>query len=144
MRIKSSKTQQAIANMLNITQATYSGWETGKFEIDAQNLIKLANIFETTTDYILGRESANANIINTPEEGELLELFRELTEKYKKGMLKAANDIKKQMVFDELNSMVKAVADTGESGTGRFTKEMIEELDKRFGDIGTNKKSKKK
>ena len=47
-------TQTALAQKLGITQATLSGWETEKFEIDKNSLIELSNIFNTTTDYILG------------------------------------------------------------------------------------------
>ena len=53
---KSKKlSQQAVANMLGVTQATLSGWETEKYEIDNQSLSKLASFFDTTIDYILGR-----------------------------------------------------------------------------------------
>lgn len=53
---KSKKlSQQAVADMLGVTQATLSGWENAKYEIDNQSLSKLASFFEVTTDYLLGR-----------------------------------------------------------------------------------------
>lgn len=47
--------QQTIANYLGVTQATLSGWENEKYEIDNQSLAKLATYFGVTTDYLLGR-----------------------------------------------------------------------------------------
>ena len=47
--------QQAVADMLGVTQATLSGWENEKYEIDNQSLSKLASFFEVTIDYLLGR-----------------------------------------------------------------------------------------
>lgn len=49
-------TQQELADYLNITQATLSGWESGKFEIDYSNLFKCAEFFGVSIGYILGQE----------------------------------------------------------------------------------------
>lgn len=47
-------TQTYIANILGITQQTYSRYETGEITIDIFNLIKLAKFYNTSTDYLLG------------------------------------------------------------------------------------------
>lgn len=47
-------TQTQIAKLLSCTQQTYSRYESGEIIIDIYNLIKLANFFETSTDYLLG------------------------------------------------------------------------------------------
>lgn len=53
---KSNKlTQQELADRLGVTQATFSGWETEKFEIDNASLIECAHIFNVSIDYLLGR-----------------------------------------------------------------------------------------
>ncbi len=46
--------QYTLANLLNIAQNTYSQYETGKIEWTATMLIKLANFYETSVDYLLG------------------------------------------------------------------------------------------
>jgi Predicted transcriptional regulators len=56
-RIKSNLTQKAVAEELKISQSTYAGYETGKRQPDIETLLKLANLFETSTDYLLGRYS---------------------------------------------------------------------------------------
>ena len=47
-------TQKQVAQILNCTQQTYSRYETGEITIDIFNLIKLANFYNTSTDYLLG------------------------------------------------------------------------------------------
>ena len=47
--------QSQLAQIIGIAQPTLSGWETGRTQIDYDNLIKLANFFETSIDYLLGQ-----------------------------------------------------------------------------------------
>jgi len=47
--------QKEIAAILGIDQRVYSNYEIGKREIPTHLLIKLADYYNTTTDYILGR-----------------------------------------------------------------------------------------
>lgn len=48
-------TQKQIAQMLGMSQTGYSKYETGENDIPTQVLIKLADFYQTTTDYLLGR-----------------------------------------------------------------------------------------
>lgn len=48
--------QKEVADYLEISRATYSFWETGRYEIDFKNLKKLAEFYNVTIDYILGYE----------------------------------------------------------------------------------------
>lgn len=48
-------TQKQIAQMLGMSQTGYSKYETGENDIPTQILIKLADIYGTSTDYLLGR-----------------------------------------------------------------------------------------
>lgn len=47
--------QREIAQMLGMSQTGYSKYETGENDVPTQVLIKLADFYGTTTDYILGR-----------------------------------------------------------------------------------------
>jgi len=51
--------QKEIAAILGIDQRVYSNYETGKREIPVHLLIKLADYYNTTTDYILGRTNSS-------------------------------------------------------------------------------------
>lgn len=48
-------TQEEISKHLNIHQVTYQGYESDKHKPDIDTLSKLADILETSTDYLLGR-----------------------------------------------------------------------------------------
>ena len=48
-------TQKQLAQMLGMFQTGYSKYETGENDIPTHILIKLADFYGTTTDYILGR-----------------------------------------------------------------------------------------
>ena len=48
-------TQKQIAQMLGMSQTGYSKYETGENDIPTQILIKLADFYHTSTDYLLGR-----------------------------------------------------------------------------------------
>ena len=48
-------TQKQVAQMLGMSQTGYSKYETGENDIPTQILLKLADFYGTTTDYLLGR-----------------------------------------------------------------------------------------
>lgn len=60
LRKKEGKTQGEFAAKLGIARSTYSGYERGTSEPDNETLDKIANHFDVTTDYLLGRETTNA------------------------------------------------------------------------------------
>ena len=47
--------QSDIAKMLNCTQACYSNYENGHRDIPTEVLQKLADYYQVSTDYLLGR-----------------------------------------------------------------------------------------
>ena len=47
--------QTKVADMLGIDQTAYSRYERGENELPIRHLIKLADFYEVTTDYLLGR-----------------------------------------------------------------------------------------
>ena len=48
-------TQKDIAKMLGMSQTGYSKYETGENDIPTTILLKLADYYNTSTDYLLGR-----------------------------------------------------------------------------------------
>lgn len=64
LRQKKGLTQSDLAKALGVAQGTLSGWENEKYEIDKANLIKLSNIFNVSTDYLLGMENNARNAEN--------------------------------------------------------------------------------
>ena len=46
---------QQLAELLNVSQNTYSQYESGVIELTAEHLIKLADFYHVSVDYLLGR-----------------------------------------------------------------------------------------
>lgn len=49
--------QRDIAKLLGISQTVYSRYERGFQTIPVEHLMKLADFYHTSTDYILGRKN---------------------------------------------------------------------------------------
>lgn len=47
--------QKKIAEYLNVSQNTYSQYETGVISLTAETLIKLADYYDVSIDYLLDR-----------------------------------------------------------------------------------------
>ena len=54
LREDSDLTQQQIAEFLHVKQNTYSQYETGTHQLPVDILIRLAEFYNVSTDYILG------------------------------------------------------------------------------------------
>lgn len=60
-RKKAGYTQKQVGEILGVTQNAYHYWEAGKIKLDGETVKKLAELFDTTTDYLLGgKESKKA------------------------------------------------------------------------------------
>ena len=54
LREDADMTQTQVAKYLGMSQTGYSKYETGENDIPTQVLIRLAALYRTTTDYLLG------------------------------------------------------------------------------------------
>lgn len=59
LRKDNNKTQKELAAYLNTTQTTYSKYELGKINIPIDILIKLADYYNVSLDYLVGRIKEN-------------------------------------------------------------------------------------
>lgn len=55
IRVDNDISQQTIAAVLNVAQNTYSQYENGVIPIPVEAIIKLADYYGTSTDYLLDR-----------------------------------------------------------------------------------------
>ena len=55
LRIDSDLSQKKIGEILHISQRSYSHYETGSRTIPIEMLIRLADYYDTTIDYLVGR-----------------------------------------------------------------------------------------
>ena len=49
-------TQTALADYLGVRQTTYSKYELGRIEVPVEVLIKLADYYQVSLDYLVSRE----------------------------------------------------------------------------------------
>ena len=61
LRVGADKKQSEIAKLLNIKQNTYSQYENGQRQIPIEQIVKLAQYYNVSVDYIL-----NLTEIDTP------------------------------------------------------------------------------
>ena len=66
LRKKKGKNQAEVAKFINVSQVAYSKYETGKSEPSYDILTKLADYFDVSVDYILGRDEMPA--LKIPDE----------------------------------------------------------------------------
>ena len=89
-------TRYKLANDLQIGNSTIYGWEKGQ-QPTADKLIKLADYFEVSTDYLLGRSNdigiieTNANL--TADQNELLNLYNQMSMQSKNRLLGYAQSL---------------------------------------------------
>ncbi len=57
LRTENKMTQTELGKKLNVTKASISGYENGTRNPDQESLVKIAEIFNVSTDYLLGKET---------------------------------------------------------------------------------------
>lgn len=60
LRTKKKMLQRDVAKYLNVTVRTYQYYESGELEPSLEKLVKIADLFEVSTDFLLGRENTEA------------------------------------------------------------------------------------
>ena len=55
LRVESNLTRNALATKLSVSVRLISYWENGKRECDFNMLIKIADMFSVSIDYLLGK-----------------------------------------------------------------------------------------
>ena len=78
-------TQADLAQYLRITQQTYSAYETNRRQMSYETLCMLADFYEVSTDYLLGRQEAMPSFLSEEERG-IIEQYRALDERTKDGI----------------------------------------------------------
>lgn len=58
LRQKNNLTQVELAAKMGVKQNTLSAWETGSSNPELCSAVRLADFFEVSLDYLLGRSSA--------------------------------------------------------------------------------------
>ena len=62
LRKKNNLLQSDIAEKLNVSTSTIGMWEQGRNQPDNESLIKIANLFNVSTDYLLDNDLKDVNV----------------------------------------------------------------------------------
>lgn len=62
LREDHDKKQAELADYLNVKQTTYSKYELGKINIPIEVFIKLADFYDVSVDYLLGRTKSKKTL----------------------------------------------------------------------------------
>lgn len=57
LRIENNESQQELGRVLNMSKMAISHWESGHSEPSIAQLIVIANHFDVSVDYLIGREN---------------------------------------------------------------------------------------
>lgn len=92
LRNKKGISQQKLADAVGVSQQSINKYENHKIEPDIETLIKIADFFETSVDYLIGHTDIDHIIEEiTPctlndEEMQLINRYRQLSSKQKSGI----------------------------------------------------------
>lgn len=94
LRIQKKLNMRQVAHKLNIAYTTYFNYEKEKREPNSEMLILLADFFDVTVDYLIGRsETQTAHLVTNAEQEQLLADYNKLNTHGKKKILDYLSDI---------------------------------------------------
>lgn len=143
LRLDRKLTQAALANALDVAQTTISSWERGEKSPDPDTLVRLANFYNVSVDYLLGRENKKEAPLPVPMLGKdaqkLLDMYGELDKENKDQVMRYVTSL---YYVDRANKSAQysgALA-AYEGGTQQHTvsKETAEKVLRRLDDMEKN------
>lgn len=78
LRMQKNETQVALAKTLGISQSAYRRYEVGEAEPDIDKLIKIADFYNVSIDYLVGRDGGTGLGYLSENETKMMEIFRQL------------------------------------------------------------------
>jgi len=80
LRLKKNFSQQRLADLLDVNKQTISQYERGVRFPTKENLEALCDVFNVSTDYLLGRDDVSP-VLLSGDELDLINYYREMTKK---------------------------------------------------------------
>lgn len=81
LRKQKKISQQELANQLSLNVMTYNNWEKEKREPNIENLCKIADYYNVSLDYLVGRKFGNDIGFLTDDQFQNLKIILTLSEK---------------------------------------------------------------
>lgn len=82
LRKQINKTQEEVAKDLNLQKQTFQNYELGKRKPDIETLIKIADYFNVSLDYLCGRQNKNLIFADSlsDKKKELISMIKDLND----------------------------------------------------------------
>ena len=94
LRSEAEKTQTEIATLIGVSRQVYANYENEINQPSIEVLNLLANIYDCSVDFLIGRSDDLGNITNSPtlssKERELLSIFKAVESEYQSQILEYA------------------------------------------------------
>lgn len=97
--------QKYVALSVGVSAPMVSQWESGIKEPSRENIIKLADLFGVTIDFLLDHSPSGPDPAITPEERQLLQAFRQLNRAGRDLLIAAADTYLSQATLRQEGSI---------------------------------------
>ena len=81
LRKEKGLTQEQVGLLINVNKMTYNGYENENREPGIDTLCKLANLYNVSLDYLVGREFKNDIGYLTPDQKNVVYVIKQLNQK---------------------------------------------------------------
>lgn len=110
LRKDRSMTQHELADVLHVSVGTISNYEKSVHFPDIEKLVNLADFFNVTTDYMLGRCESNLSpdvfqemVTEDKTVGDIITTLRQLPEERKRMLVQIIDDMEFRMTISRYN-----------------------------------------
>lgn len=108
LRLDRKMTQRDLANILHVSIGTISNYEKGVHYPDIEKLVDLANFFDISTDYLLGRSEytfspdvLSEHITSEKSAGDIIKVLRQLPQDRKEAILLILSDMELHVAISQ-------------------------------------------
>lgn len=103
LREEKGITQQQLSDLLHVGRPTVAGYETKGKEPDFEKIVWLAEYFDVTVDYLLGKTNERKNTKKSIPGSEELEILKRKFIKH--GIIKEGEDLTSEQLDDYLKKL---------------------------------------
>ena len=103
-RKKCKLTQKEVAKALDITEGAYCSYEKGKREPNLEKLVKLAKLFDVSTDFLLNVNKYNKDAELNQIEKDLLTIFKNLNDQGQEYIMQTIDMAKDKYLIENSTS----------------------------------------
>lgn len=111
LRKKYNYLQSDVAKKLNVSTSAVGMWEQGRTQPSNDDIKKLANLFNVSTDYLLDNDNTSTSLSNATEDKELNQKILQMAQdEFDRTLFKKYGDLseeKKKLVMAVINGIIE-------------------------------------